>query len=612
MALIPCPQCGQPNSTLEGGQPATCWRCNSRLVPQRAKGQWFAWLAEQNVDLTSVEARRQAMIDLHHRRHSADAALYRAAIVEDADRRVSEIAGEALTRLGDPWGPIASAVNHRALQRLLAAEGVLDPLVDARGRQVIERALEEPDAETRVSAVRILAAMPGTTERICETVSDPDERVRSTAVFLLGRLTAPEAVPVLCRALRDKALGVKLEAVRAVAEQRKTLVAALAEGMSAPEENLRAAVAKALGTLGDVSAIPALSETLADKSWKVRHETILALDALGTSEAVPALCRALEDPEVSLRQRAAQALGHVELTSGAVGALLEAVADSRLMIRNCAVAALRKATFPSAVPVLIAGLSHSCDDVRRVAAEVLGIQHAHAAAPALRKALLDPAASFEAAKALVDIPGPERLWGHAFLLGSPPGVAAGSRAILLEAGHKAREPLEAAAQPGRFDLGGAALRTLAELRCAESLPCILDGFSWCGPVSALWAGLAYGHPQTIDAVCRLLRKPELWRAVGVDWGEAPRLPVVSQAPLAAALAETLSRPLTLGESLSSAELLVEGLRRLTSVGPFSDAERLRLMGPLATARLPPGSRAVPDPRDEDCTMPETAWVLRCD
>ena len=74
---------------------------------------------------------------------------------------------------------------------------------------------------------------------------------------------------------------------------------------------VRAAAARALGEIGDVSAVPALIETLRDDHMGIRSSAAGALGKIGDVCAVPALIKRLKDEMDAVRCHAAHALSKI-------------------------------------------------------------------------------------------------------------------------------------------------------------------------------------------------------------------------------------------------------------------------------------------------------------
>jgi HEAT repeat protein len=74
---------------------------------------------------------------------------------------------------------------------------------------------------------------------------------------------------------------------------------------------VRRAAARALGHVGDSSAVGPLSQRLGDESPWVRRSAAYALGAMRARETMPPLMMALDDPDPQVRRNAAWALGRI-------------------------------------------------------------------------------------------------------------------------------------------------------------------------------------------------------------------------------------------------------------------------------------------------------------
>ena len=90
----------------------------------------------------------------------------------------------------------------------------------------------------------------------------------------------------------------------------KQKVQSLIGALQDEDSNVRSNATLALGEMGK-DAVPALSQALQDQDAKVRKGVAIALGKIG-KDAVPALIQALQnDYNVSVRRRAAWALGKI-------------------------------------------------------------------------------------------------------------------------------------------------------------------------------------------------------------------------------------------------------------------------------------------------------------
>jgi HEAT repeat protein len=151
-------------------------------------------------------------------------------------------------------------------------------------------------------------------------------------------------------------------------DQREHLLSDLE---SADEEVRRLAVER-LTTLPASEAIPALVRQLADPSWRVRKASIERLSAAPeTSGAIPALVLALADGDNPGRRNAAlEAL--TRCGSSAVPVLLEASHDADVDVRKQVVDALAGIGDDSSAERLLELLTDPDANVRGAAAEALG------------------------------------------------------------------------------------------------------------------------------------------------------------------------------------------------------------------------------------------------
>ena len=167
------------------------------------------------------------------------------------------------------------------------------------------------------------------------------------------------------------------------------------------------AVAAAIGRVGDRSAVPALAAALNAADAATRARAAYALGALKASETVPQLGRMLLAGEPLAARRASEALATIG-TPEALAALAAPLADGEITsARHAAMIGLELAG-PKAVPTLVAALSQKQATVRANSAEMLGWLKAAPATGELAQALsdADPAVRSQAAWALGEVATP--------------------------------------------------------------------------------------------------------------------------------------------------------------------------------------------------------------
>ncbi len=185
-------------------------------------------------------------------------------------------------------------------------------------------------APERASAVRILsgcgeAALP----HVSQAMKDEDVAVREAAASTLGAF-GQRGVPNLIEALHDEDVGVRFEAawsLERLGPRAKRAIPALEEALKdegfldpikyggpafGHPETVRAAAARALGSIGDTQAIGSLIPLLKDKNWRVRKASVGALEKLRNSQALGPLKALLKDEREEVRQAAAEALKKIK------------------------------------------------------------------------------------------------------------------------------------------------------------------------------------------------------------------------------------------------------------------------------------------------------------
>jgi HEAT repeat protein len=130
--------------------------------------------------------------------------------------------------------------------------------------------------------------------------------------------------------------------------------------------------AKALGEIGDATAMEPFIAALKDPKKNVRDTAVEAIGKLGGNpRAVAALAEPLKNGNSIAREEAASALGKIGHKS-AVEHLVSALKDEDCFVRQSAAAALGKIGDPRAAAVLGQSLKDNDKDVRQAAMMALG------------------------------------------------------------------------------------------------------------------------------------------------------------------------------------------------------------------------------------------------
>ena len=217
-------------------------------------------------------------------------------------------------------------------------------------------------------------------------------------------------------------LGALDAAAQLSGEAGSGLIPAIVEQLGAEAPRLRAAAARALGTLNQRPAetLPRLMPLLGEGNQEVKDAVVWAAGRQGAA-ALPMLSARLSDPSVSIREGAARALGQLRGVEGAVVSLAEAYPNQAAAVRRAIVASLESlAERPidarglkgpslarSSLPLLVTALGDEDAAVRRSAVGALariGPEARSAAGPLLAK-LRDGAGAVRraAAMALEDV-----------------------------------------------------------------------------------------------------------------------------------------------------------------------------------------------------------------
>jgi HEAT repeat protein len=250
------------------------------------------------------------------------------------------------------------------------AQWALGEMTERAHRVVIE-ALDDPDLDVRVRALRLVIqfgpSIARAADRVRTLAGDADPRVQPFAAAALLRLTTTKAgVAMLGERLRAHDRPVCIAAAMALrdlgadaASAVPALAAALAEHGEFYEsvavtklehaetlsEGVHLEIVRTLGALGDAAApaVPALEQALAHPSPFVRNAAIDALGGIGAAAApaVPALIAQLDSPEWGDRRDVVHALSRIAAAAPhtqrvVVEALIGRLADDSVFVRGAA------------------------------------------------------------------------------------------------------------------------------------------------------------------------------------------------------------------------------------------------------------------------------------
>lgn len=286
--------------------------------------------------------------------------------LQDADRGVRSSAAFALGHIGDKRSvlPLIGGLDDGDADVRMGAAWALGELGDSRAVQPLIRALSDKDPRAASAATEALGRIrdPQALPHFINALGDAREGVRESAACALGELGKAEAVDALLLALSDQGFMVLARAAEAlgkIGDGRAVgplidLVrsgGAIAEVSPAHGLVPRASAAWALGTIGDLAAVPALMEQFVEEDRDravvaFDHETTLAdAAALGISTmgevAAGAVAEGLGSSEPSIRLWSARILGHIGTVRETAALKVAAAKDGDHRIREEAGQAVR-------------------------------------------------------------------------------------------------------------------------------------------------------------------------------------------------------------------------------------------------------------------------------
>lgn len=232
--------------------------------------------------------------------------------------------------------------------------------------------LADPDHRVRTVAIRLVGELGGqeTIELLHSLTTDPEPLVRAASARALGVLGSARAQPDLVRLLEDPSPEVREAAVLAAADAGlRSLVSDLIRLLGDDNEGVRRSAASAVGTLGDGTALPALLRAFPHAPANLREAIAGAVSRLDVG-AIPALVEVLlESPDVESRLVVARTLGGLR-SPGAVEVLVRLSRSAEPSVRAAAIEALGRCAraagqeTDAAARAIASGLSDSDESAR--------------------------------------------------------------------------------------------------------------------------------------------------------------------------------------------------------------------------------------------------------
>jgi HEAT repeat protein len=555
-------------------------------------------------------------------------------LLADRDPSVRLFAARRLGRAGAPPA-IEAATRWIASPNLPLVDRQfgLDVLREApslpdTARQAVERALRDPDASVRITALDTLErhdALPSL-PAVLSALDDDSREVRLRAVRLVaGKRDARIALPLLAR-VDDADRQVRSEAIRALgAHPRAT--PALLRLMAEATDEARAAAMDALAALRAEAAIPAFVALARRRpADDVARRAQLALGKIATPAAVAALIALTRTPPVSADTRAAlRAAGAAavpglerELASGTPGsaaiaaATLGEIGDRRATAPLCAALERRAELAPVALDAL-ARIGDAAAIPTLVRASESGDLETRRRGYAALLALRDPRASVALARGLADgDPYVRELSARLAAATGAPASALAVASLLLDGEQDVRRA--AAASLAALATPSSALVTSIVGAITKPGGPKRDGDEWQAIGEALERAAEPGDAGRLAAAWKSARgaeRPALVRALAAAQAGRPFTDSALLLQLVDALEGEGPLPLAAADALGTSAMPADA--RDAFARRFADATpAVRARACDAIARLPEGGRwlaALMRARDEPTEVrAAAAWA----
>jgi len=201
-------------------------------------------------------------------------------------------------------------------------------------------ALEDRDADVRNVAARSLARMKlQAAEEALVSILGKNDQAVSARIAAICIEMGPRTAPLLIRSLREGTPRARFWAARVLGELRDArAVRSLGDALLDPEDDVRSAAVWALGQRADRATGPLIEPLLRDPRWFVRAHAAEALGKIGDPLHAPALGEMLRDSSWWVRKNALDAL--VALGAPSLPVLTRAYHGDDRFARDCAIEAL--------------------------------------------------------------------------------------------------------------------------------------------------------------------------------------------------------------------------------------------------------------------------------
>ncbi|MFP4416494.1 MAG: HEAT repeat domain-containing protein [Chitinispirillaceae bacterium] len=174
------------------------------------------------------------------------------------------------------------------------------------------------DEQRRLRSVQVLGLLrknPTVRDILARLIQYRDQKVRATAINLLGKLIGPHDHQILLSLLNDPDKRVRANTVEALESLgNRRLVPVLLRFRKDPNNRIRGNVIKALHTLGYTDIIPDLMEMLESDSNFMKASALWVISQIctGTEEIIDLAARNLLSDNLMVRQNAHNALSALD------------------------------------------------------------------------------------------------------------------------------------------------------------------------------------------------------------------------------------------------------------------------------------------------------------
>lgn len=269
------------------------------------------------------------------------------ALTKDRDDEVRKNAASALGSIDSPRATSAliQALEHdnNVSVRMKAAEALAD-IEDPAAVDALIRVLgRDDDPGVRRSVIEAIDNVDGAraVPAVSSALKDPDVGVRRAAADALGSMDDDDAVPALMAVARDSDAEVRravMQSLNNLSDRRA--LSTFVGGLSDSDAEVRQAAAEGIGNLDNLrTAPPELIRAMEDRNDEVRHAVAHALGHVKDPAAIRALVAHVTDPNVEVRQAVVEAMDEFD-DPAVTAALRTALRDTDAEVRQSAVRAL--------------------------------------------------------------------------------------------------------------------------------------------------------------------------------------------------------------------------------------------------------------------------------